>query len=523
MGKRIWNILKEQNQGVSLLEMVIAISIFSIAALVLLRGFAQAGQVNQKSEHYMEASALAQNVMEEIQAKSIAQISLAFNYPIDKSSDNVSRFSFLRGQESLFNQTDGITIQELIKNSSGDFEPVKTYKTNVVDENKMTSSTLSKDDGKTGSFVSRTSGKNAFTYYFEMQNVQSRGEEFDVLVTYNGSDSSSYKKDDTDYYAKNKKNDFVAPFISKINTDEDAFLMMQENWDKEAVIEKMIKRQHAYAKSLWEKNNRQGEEPEELDYNEVWKHTKRKLIVSVKEEKGVTKVLAHYYLDASNYNNGTTYGRMDLQKDDPNVTESTNFAHLESLETTIFSTEPGKDLKNLYVFYYPNYDCVEEGILDEIVIQNEQNLPINVYVVKQSRTTEDGTKVPSKDQEQKYRMNLTIEETPSLNGNSNWFVNTGIFRAKTKLLTNLNADMSEEDVSKRKSISQLTLGYRDSKTGRNIYGRTAQMILQFNSVDNQGPKERIYDVTVQVYKKGASDRKYEGETPIITWNTSKNN
>lgn len=514
--------LKEQEQGVSLLELVIAISIFSIAALVLMQGFVQAGKVNQKSEKYMEASNLAQNIMEVIKSKSLGEVSAAFNYPIDKASGE-SRFSFLEGKESIINQEDGIKIQELIKNSSDELEPVKTYKANVVDETKMTSSTLSKDDGKTWSFVPRTSGKNSSKYYFEMRNVEVNGKEFDVLVTYDGSNSSNYKKDDTDYSASDKKNDFVAPSIEKINTDEDAFLMMQQNWDKESVIEKMIKRQYDYAISLWNSNNKQGDEPQELDYDEVWKHTKRKLVVSIKEEKGITKASAHYYLDASNYSDGTTYGRMDLQQGDASVSQETNFAYLESLESTFFSTETGKSLDNLYIFYYPNYDCTNEGILDEIVIQNEQNLPVNVYIVKQSRMTETGTKVPSQQQEEQYKMKLTIEETPSSNGNSNWFTNTGIFRSQIRLLTNLNTDISEEDVSKRASVSQMTLGYSDSKTGRTIYGKVAQTILRLNGIDNQEAKDRIYDITVEVYPKGAGAHGYIGETPIITWNTSKDN
>ena len=523
-----------QEQGITILEIVIAISIFSIAALVLLQGFAQAGKVNKKSENYLEASTLAQNIMEEVKAKSIGEMSLAFNYPIDKTKQGQSRFSFLRGKESLMNQKDGIEIRELIKNSSNEFEAVKLYKANGIEEGTVTSSTLSKDDGKTWSFVPRTTGSNRSKYYFEMRNVVASGKTFDVLVTYDASKTSNYKKDDSDYAAQNKKNDFVAPNIQKLDRDENAFFMLEKDWDKSAVQEKMIDRQYEYATSLWDKDRYEYEsqnigsnyedlyaKPTPLDYEEVWKQTKRKLVISLSQEKGIIKAVGQYYLDASGYSDGTKYGRMDLQKDDPTVTNELNFSYLESLPVTFFSTEAGKSLNNLYIFYYPNYDCLDQGILDEIVIQNEQNLSINVYVLKQSSTSSDGTRLPTKEQEEEYKMKLLIEETPSTHGYSNWFANSSLFRAQTTLLTNLNTDISTKEVADRTTISQMTLGYSDSKTNRTLYGTGAKMILGVNGIDNEEAKDRIYNVTVEIYKAGAGENNYDGETPIITWNTSK--
>ena len=69
--------------GISLLELIIAVSIFAIAAVIFLQAFVTTGRVNKKSAIYLNATTTAQNLMEELKAKSFEEVSLAFNYPID--------------------------------------------------------------------------------------------------------------------------------------------------------------------------------------------------------------------------------------------------------------------------------------------------------------------------------------------------------------------------------------------------------------------------------------------------------
>ena len=87
---------KNSNAGMTLLEVIIAVSIFSITAIVLLQSFVTSSRINKKSNTYLEATSTAQNVMEEIKAKRFKEIALAFNYPLDRSGN--SRFTFLQPQ-----------------------------------------------------------------------------------------------------------------------------------------------------------------------------------------------------------------------------------------------------------------------------------------------------------------------------------------------------------------------------------------------------------------------------------------
>ena len=90
---------KKSNAGMSLLEVIVAVSIFSIATAVLLQSFVTSQRINKKSNLYLEATTVAQNIMEEIKSKDFEDVSLAFNYPIDLTT-NTSRFTFLQSQIS---------------------------------------------------------------------------------------------------------------------------------------------------------------------------------------------------------------------------------------------------------------------------------------------------------------------------------------------------------------------------------------------------------------------------------------
>lgn len=533
---------KEDERGISLLEVIIAMSIFGIAAIVLLQGFVSAGKINKKSQDYLIASELAENVMEEVKSKSLEKVSLAFNYPIDLQKDGKSRFNFLEGRESEINVQGGVTIRELIKNNSKQFQAARKYKQGVVNEEQVTSSILSKDEGKSWEFVSKTTGEERSKYYFELKNITEKNEKYDILVQFDGGQSSGYKKEENNSLADDKKNDFLAPNIEKLDTKENAFLIMEQNWDREAVQSQMIDRQQEYAVKRWEYDKHvyesqtptptapfedlYGERPTGLSYDEVWSHTKRKLVVSVSEDKGVVKAIAHYYLDASEYSDGTKYGSMDLYKSDPNGQTDMDFSKLESLPITFFSTEVGKSLKNIYIFYYPNYDVLDEGILDSIVFENKQNLPINLYVVKQQTVRQVGNRevmVPSRQEEEQYKMGMTVLETPSLNNHNNWFVNSGLFKANTILLTNLDQDISTSNVDSRVQLRQMTLRFSDANTNRSLLGSGAEKILRLNGLDDKELKDRIYEIKVEVYRAGASEKNYEGVKPIVTWESSKDN
>ena len=312
---------KKSNAGMSLLEVIVAVSIFSIAAAVLLQSFVTSQRINKKSNLYLEATTVAQNIMEEIKSKDFEDVSLAFNYPIDVLNGQ-SRLSFLNSETARINtgKENSIGVKEIVKDGDN-YKDVRLYNSlDGDDTSRVTASVISKDDGVTYEFNPRKTGDNASKYYFELTNVTNNHETFDALLEFNGGKSSGYKKK-TATNNEEGKNDYLAPNIAKLDTKTNAFLIMGKNWD-ESAMKQILVDQKQKAEKLWSEDLNeyikaaQTEEekkelteqftalypqPQELDLEDVYKQTKRTLYVEISESGGTIKVEAQYLLNTYNY------------------------------------------------------------------------------------------------------------------------------------------------------------------------------------------------------------------------------
>ena len=545
--------LRQDNAGMSLLELVVAVSIFMVLALVLFRGFISSSRLNKKSGTYLSATTTAQNIMEEIKAKTFAQTALAFNYPVNPAT-NQNRFSFLQEQQDISgtdtanSEASTVATSELLK-TDNTYKKVKRYEEAGNDADKVTASILSTDNGKTYTFLPRTKGTNASKYYFSMEGIKNQNNTFDALVEFDGSKASGYKKSASS--KQTGKNDYLMPNISKLDTEKNAFLIMDKDWD-ESAMQRMIGEQHIAAEARYNSDLTSGtataaDEPSSLDYKDVYAHTKRILEVKVTKKAGVVTAEARYTLWAYNYKKaGNEYETFSLcpcngenlgkSQSDPDW-KSGCFCTYVSAYTTFYSSEAGNNLDGIYIFYYPNYNSTS-GVnpLDEIVVDNTANLKFNLYVTKQIPTTQsdstndDGStelvkETPTSAQEGNYRMSLTIEENPSDRGNANWNTNLSLYRAQIQLRSNLNYDISNLTQNSRPKLNQMTLIYKEinGELTKQTKGGTAQTILDFNSLDDKEAYDRIYTAKVTVYKAGAAKKNFPDEDKILTLDGSKEN
>lgn len=385
--------LHKDNTGMTLLEVIVAVSIFAIAATVLLQSFVTSSRINKKSNLYLEATTVAQNIMEEIKAKKFAEVSLAFNYPLD--SYGSSRLTFLDAQKNRINSgtADELGIREVLaaKDNSNSvvYNSVRKY-TDGVDESNVTASVISTDNGKTYKFNPRNTGDNESKYYFELTNVNNNHETFDALVTFDGSQSSGYKKKTTTN-SEEGKNDYLAPNISKLDTKSNAFLIMPQTWDENA-MQQLVNAQEVNAKAKWEEQENQDivqgadeskedyeqrkaeyeashPKPQRLDWKDVYKNTRRTLYIKIEENNGTIKAKAKYTLCAYNYKKegGSTYETMSFcpcngtGEEGDDIKEGC-FCTYKSAYVPFYSSETGESLKNLFVFYYPNYNSKSSTI-----------------------------------------------------------------------------------------------------------------------------------------------------------------
>lgn len=513
-----------RNAGMSMIEIIIAVAIFAITAAVLLQAFVISGRINRKSGTYLEATTVAQNIMEEIKAKSFEEVSLAFNYPVD-SVKNTTRLTFLNSQRSRI-ETGSLGISEVIRttdkadSSRSSYDPVVRYREDL-DESKVTASVISKDGGKTYEFNPRTSGENASKYYFELTNIENDKESFDALVTFDGSKTSGYKKK-TSTNTETGKNDYEMPNISKIDSKTNALLIEEQDVNKDNLAQQMTQ---------WFNSSFTGKAEAEIQIirDDIYTHSVKILTIRVEENSGTVKAVASRTLDPWKWINAkyreylnTEYSSDDKQKE--NI--------IDTGETTFYSSDAGENLKNIFVFYYPNYNSTSSvNPYDQIVFDNSINYELNLYVSKQA--DEDGTDTESKpthDQESRYRMALTIKENPAERGKTNWNTNPGLYRAVTKLRTNLDYDISGteaggDQTSSRLKINQMTLTYQAVNTsgvsGLKVSGNSAKKILDCNSLDDRESEDRIYTVKVDVYKAGAAAKNFPDSDLIASLEGSK--
>ena len=513
-----------RNAGMSMIEIIIAVAIFAITAAVLLQAFVISGRINRKSGTYLEATTVAQNIMEEIKAKSFEEVSLAFNYPVD-SVKNTTRLTFLNSQRSRI-ETGSLGISEVIRttdkadSSRSSYDPVVRYREDL-DESKVTASVISKDGGKTYEFNPRTSGENASKYYFELTNIENDKESFDALVTFDGSKTSGYKKK-TSTNTETGKNDYEMPNISKIDSKTNALLIEEQDVNKDNLAQQMTQ---------WFNSSFTGKAEAEIQTirDDIYTHSVKTLTIRVEENSGTVKAVASRTLDPWKWIN-EKYSQYLNSEYSSDGKQKENI--IDTGETTFYSSDAGENLKNIFVFYYPNYNSTSSvNPYDQIVFDNSINYELNLYVSKQA--DEDGTDTESKpthDQESRYRMALTIKENPAERGKTNWNTNPGLYRAVTKLRTNLDYDISGteaggDQTSSRLKINQMTLTYQAVNTsgvsGLKVSGNSAKKILDCNSLDDRESEDRIYTVQVAVYKAGAASRNFPDSDLIASLEGSK--
>lgn len=531
--------LIKDNRGMTLLELIIAVSIFAIAAVVLLQAFVTSGRVNKKSSLYLNASTAAQNVMEVVKGKDFAELSMAFNYPVNPVTKAL-RLDFLNDQLNQY-KNGTLTLKESLKDGST-YKDVRLYRSSDKDTSQVTASVISTDNGKTYTFNPRTKGANQSKYYFQIAGMEVGNQTFDALLTFDGSKDSGYKKK-TNTNKELGKNDYEVSNISKLNTESNAFLIMPLNWDENA-MKNMVYEQAQRARNLYPEeipSSAEGGEGPILDVDEVYQHTKRTLYIKIEESGGTVKASAKYTLSAYDYKKkgGKVYENMSICPCNGDRTGTNGcFCTYESAYVPFYSSEAGAELKNLFVFYYPNYNSTSSASpLDEIVFENTDNYPVQFYVAKQrpdATVDEDGTAsddsaattLPTFQQEEKYRMSLTVKECPAALGQINWNTNPSLYRAQTVLRTNLDYNISNlDDVLNRTSVNQMKLTYQSvTKSGANdkkVTGKSAKQILSVNGLDDKQSEDRIYTATVEIYKAGAAQNNFPESDRLVVLDGAK--
>lgn len=484
------------NRGISLLEIIIAVTIFSIAAIVLLKGFSVAGTMNKKSDTYLQATTAAQNLIEGVKSHELEELALQFNYPWDIQK-NVCRFDVLNVSKEMAGDilNKSIVIREVNK----DGKQPAGY-----------SSIISSDGGKTHTFEEHSNGQ----YFFQIQNLKMGNKTFDAAITVDGLNSVTdevgggsdrvYKDNNP---ASGKPNNYKAPNLGDLNVYEDAFLVSGD-YQSESSLDYM-----AY-KHMIEKEKSQQALPEgnlgvDLSMETLAKSAKRSMDLRVQTEGGSVKAIVTYTVHVPGLKDGSLRapqnkeacpGGADGQHDGSGSCFCTNIAEHIFYD----NSETGSDLRRVYFFYCPNYQSVNGSEpLDQITFHNEENMDLELFIAKQRGQSVVETTL--RQQEANYKAGLEIIETPR-NG---WNTLASQYEGATKLRTNLNTNIAYESLSDREkdksALGQMLLTYRDKKTNRTVNNQSGNKtavlgITQFKNLEASETKYRIFSLKVSIYQ-----------------------
>lgn len=176
-------------------------------------------------------------------------------------------------------------------------------------------------------------------------------------------------------------------------------------------------------------------------------------------------------------------------------------------ESKIFdNTDYDEQLRSVYLFYNPLYGSTSTNVKDAIELNNETNLDINFYIVKQKSSYYSNSK------EEQYGVALNISEKPD----SSWMVDPS-FIGKTKLRTNLGRKMDNTEESLTNKQSKVT--YRGNGTGTS--DARSRNILDYNGLEVSKVENKLYGVVVEIYEIKSGGDKYDATKKLISIDGSK--
>lgn len=404
---------KLNNAGLSLVELLVAITILAIIIVPLLHTFVSSARLNSKAQITMRATVTAENIMEEFEDKSVEELSA--KYSISANGVGVYTFDFDSAQLSEYG-TDLYTAKVVLDPSSA---YVSYNAISVVD-------------------VEAITNNNSAVYA--------------IYPTY---DNTVYKN----FEARST----VAKGIDPTTYVECNSLFFEEHLNRTITI-----------------NINKGGLTTDTDGNSV-------------QLVRITVTIEYIYTE-----NATT-----------NALLASDTKYTETKE--IFDNSSSKvPLTGIYLIYTPRYlACTNGGTKEDVIdIKNLGNIATSMYVIRQETTTDSTYLTPYYNDN---KAKITISESPT------W---SGAYTASTPGSIKFRTNLLTTDTTTGISTLKCNLTYKNSTGTQFATDSVAATILGTRTADGKAldgtsVKNRIYKMTVEVYKNG------DTSSPIVTLDGTK--
>ena len=470
--------IRRTDKGFSLIEVIVSMLILAIIVVPLLSNFVLSSRVNLKSRIKQYATTLAQSTMESLKSFDLEEVALQMN--------GITEFKVIPN-ENLGMDTYGNGFYE----TNESFEPILIHGPGAIDFSRVSVSSNLPD----AKFTTKTEKK----YYYAINQVKEGTKEFDLHITYDGSNYPGNQSDmSVNEEDRVSQNQYVIPNITNLDIKEtalinpngsniefqvigeqyvydssnDSFLLSSDvSFDTRAVNYfkvKHIEYINAKNSSIRLENDTHKDDPgyvmqpellvENIDV--IRKHIKRQTLITIRNDGVKDKVsckLIYTFLNP---------GKLLCD-------EGNEFTILPKEYAGFFHDISFDTLSNIYLFHTPLLVGQEWAgdPSDSIVIDCQTTISnrLNVYVAEQ---TPDGNFAQNR---------KIVVDIKGLDNDKIW------------LFTN-NDKYEALDISKSAYI---------------------QTHVNSGIVTDGDKKERIYDVTVAVYERGTNHLLYELTSTVV--------
>lgn len=458
---------KMNNKGITLVELIVAITILMLVSGTLLSAFVSSMRMSKKSRDLHRATTVAQNIMEGVKLKSAGELAYQFNYPVvkDTAGNDVSNFSVYLPDMfqysgnlgdcvgELYVTTDAGGAQVLAKTNSISLSAYKALcadpTTNAEAIKQAGSAYTNNLTSKNYDFLEDTEGK----YYYYLRNLENDGSYYNAKITI---DASPYRAGGSSSLDVNSEKLISVPTI---DSTYDAVEVMGQ-YDNEAL-------------------------------NAFQLHFSTASIDETKIHRTITIKI----------NNAAA----PLGADKTKVTVLYDYEYngwsMPTITSIPFDNEGNEliqPLRNIYLYYQPSYDRSSYLYRDDIVIENMNNKDVEVYIIKQEDDSLEQNVLQTK--ELSYKVDFNVRET-----NNNAQGNSHI-----TLHTNWNQSLADVYFGTNTTISQVSWLRNGVATTQDTYQKT--------DIKDKKASDRMFDVTVEIYESSAAGSLSELQgADISTW------
>lgn len=468
---------KGNNSGFSLVELLIAIAILTVVIVPLARSFVSANKVNSKSKRTLYATEMAQNVFEGIASGDAEETMMQLSAANGEFGFLPNDFTFTSaGESDVALVADPVTGKQVPLLTNGEF----TITPNGNTASYYTTTRLL-DNGDTDYLGFKENDSMVYSFWMQGLKQTTSKQEFDLRLTFVGSNNNLV---DLEHTAQ----------ISSVNQSYDTMYM-----ENATTFADVVSNEYKYKRI----KGTSGKSEKDLLAS-----MKRTYVIDVKQEP--------------------SSGGREIVVDISTLYEYGNAADIAMGHTAEYappteriytSKTYGQDPRNIYLYYTPNYkSTVVGGELDNFIINNPEDLNINIYIIRMKQVSSAGdvfagTNITTETSEIPYAATVTVNETDKDNVN-------------TKIRTNLSDNIAIPESALRVGDTMnfnLKLRNPDKITynfDSPIIGADIRELLDVKTLDAQTEGNRTYDVTVEVYSKGAYQSGFPKEDRVAKFTGS---